>query len=73
MTPTIAGDCDGDVSAADIERPKVGRVSLHAEGCEREGHAESGPIEICAEQKMFLRRISTFCHVISTAVNSKSR
>ena len=34
MTRTIADDCDGDVSAADTERPKVGRVSLHAEGCE---------------------------------------
>jgi hypothetical protein len=34
MTRTIADDCDGDVSAADTEGPKVGRVSLHAEGCE---------------------------------------
>jgi hypothetical protein len=34
MTRTIADDCDGDVSAADTERLKFGRVSLHAEGCE---------------------------------------
>jgi hypothetical protein len=56
MTPTIAGDCDGDVSADDTERPKVGRVSLHAEGCEREGHAESGPKMFFAPNFHFLPR-----------------
>jgi hypothetical protein len=63
MTRTIADDCDGDVSGADTERLKFGRVSLHAEvastGCEsrgrheREGQAQSGRVEIHAEQKMF--------------------
>jgi hypothetical protein len=62
MTRTIADDCDGDVSGADTERLKFGRVSLHAEvastGCEsrgrheREGQAQSGRVEIHAEQKM---------------------
>jgi hypothetical protein len=33
MMRTIADHCDGDVSAADAERPKFGRVSLHAAGC----------------------------------------
>ena len=58
MTHTIVDDCDGDVSAADAERPKFGRVSLHAEGgrgfgCEsrgrheRDGQAQSGLMEIC--------------------------
>jgi hypothetical protein len=47
MTRAIADDCDGEVSAADTEHPKFGRVSLHAEGCEhwmRMWRAHSGSI-----------------------------